>query len=211
MQILKQNLFKTAALLFASALLGAAIMVAIRFITYKSDTVHYHANFELYINGVRDEFGGPGYYEEVQNCTSDTADNPRTRVHMHNNVNNVVHVHAHGATWGQFFENLGYALSDTMVQTTNGVFVNGQNDGNLSFMLNGKPVEVVANQLIKNEDVLLISYGNDSKSAITKRYNAIPHDAHKDNERHDPASCAGSKPLTTWERLKTALGFKVAN
>jgi len=197
--------------LLIAIVVGAAVMVAIRFANYEPNTVHYHANFALYINGVRDEFKGPGFYEEVQACTSNESDNPRSRVHMHNNVNNVVHVHARGVTWGQFFENLGYALGDNVVETSDGVLVSTQDDSDLQFMLNGEPVDTAANRPIKNEDVLLVNYGNDDPSAIKSLYNALPHDAHEDNERHDPASWAGSKPLTFLERLKVALGFNSNN
>src|SRR5439155_147962 len=95
-------------------LFGLLLMVVFRFIVYKPNTVHYHANFALYINGQRDQFQGPGYYEEVTACMNNHSGDPKTRVHMHNNVNSVVHVHDDGATWGQLFANLGYTLSDTL-------------------------------------------------------------------------------------------------
>ncbi len=207
MEILKKNPVTAIVIVLASVLVGATIMVGVRFITYKPNTVHYHANFALYVNGVRDGFKGPGFYEEVQACTSNESDNPRSRVHMHNNVNNVVHVHARGVTWGQFFENLSYTLGDNTIETSDGVFVSAQDGSELQFVLNGEPVDTAANRPIKSEDVLLVNYGNDDTSTIKSRYDVIPPDAHKYNERHDPASCAGSKPLTFLERLKVALGF----
>jgi len=76
----------------ACLLLGAAVVLGIRFATYKVNSVHYHANFALYINGQREEFKGMGYYTEVEMCKLDTTMVPSERAHMHDNVNNVVHV-----------------------------------------------------------------------------------------------------------------------
>ncbi len=182
-------------------------MVAIRFITYDPHTVHYHANFALYINGQRDEFNGPGYYEEVQACMNNHSSDPKVRVHMHNNVNSVVHVHDAGATWGQFFANLGYNLSDTLVQTNNGTYISGVDGAKLTFMLNGQKVDDIANRLIGDDDVMLISFGNDDQAALQKQYDSIPKNADTYDHGHDPAGCVGSKPLTFGQRLKIAVGF----
>lgn len=51
--------------LAAGFLLGAIWLVALRYVTYKNDAVHYHANFALYINGQREEFKSFTYYEEI--------------------------------------------------------------------------------------------------------------------------------------------------
>jgi hypothetical protein len=190
----------------------------------KDETVHYHANFALYVNGVLDVFNGPGYYEEVQACNSDNLDDPRARVHMHNNLSHVVHVHDHAATWGAFFANLGYTLGDSVLTTGKGTYVNGA-DGQLSFILNGQKVDTVANRTIGNEDTLLIDYetksdstlGNEdtlpikyglkSDSTPQERYQAIIRDAHEHNTQYDPATCSGGQELTFTTRLKKALGL----
>ncbi len=187
--------------------LGVVVMIAVRFVAYKPKTVHYHANFALYINGQRDEFKGPGYYEEVTACMDNNSNDPKVRVHMHNNVNSTVHVHDNGATWGQFFANLGYTLSDTLVQTNNGTYISGVDGAQLTFLLNGKKVETIANKVIGDDDVMLISYGKEDQAALQKQYDGIPRDADTYDHGHDPAGCAGSKPLTFGERLKIAVGF----
>lgn len=97
-------------LVFIGFCIGVIGLMTARFIAYKSDNVHYHANFALYVDGTIDKFNGPGYYEEVQACTSENADNPRIRTHLHDENPSLVHVHAHTVTWGQFFTNLGYSV-----------------------------------------------------------------------------------------------------
>jgi hypothetical protein len=108
--------------------------------------------------------------------------------------------------WGHFFANLGYTLGDSLVKTDQGVFVDGQG-GKLTFMLNGKEVNGVANTLIKSEDVLLINYGNDDKATLEQRYDSIEKDAGEYNKRNDPSSCSGGKPLSFAEKLKHAIGI----
>lgn len=188
-------------------ILTALAFFGVRYLTAKSEAVHYHANFALYVNGVQDKFDGPGYYEEVTACGAENKNNPKERVHMHGQVNHVVHVHANAVTWGQFFANLGYTLGDKAVTTGQGTFVDGAG-GNLTFWLNGKKVDSVANRPIGDTDALLVNFGDQGGATLAKEYNAIPKDAAKEDAGKDPASCGGaSSKLTAGDRLKHALKF----
>ncbi len=187
-------------------LLGIFSFVAFRFISYKPDHVHHHANFALYIGGQRDEFKSFTFYEEVQACSA-SSDNPKNRVHMHNQENGIIHVHDAGATWGHFFANLGYGLTDKVLQTDEKVFIDDQDGNQLSFILNGKPVETVANQVIESEDALLINYGKDSSETLQQRYETVPNDAGEYNHKPDPSGCGAGAAPTFSERLKAALGL----
>ncbi len=188
-------------------LLGALVVVGIRFAAIKDDSVHYHANFALYINGQKDEFKSFTFYEEVQACTLNDPDNVKTRAHMHDQNSGLVHVHAHGVTWGQFFDNLGYTLGNKVVATDAGVFTDGQDTNKLSFILNGEPVQTIADRVIKSQDKLLINYGNDDDKTLQNRFNSVPADAAKANTTQDPAACSGSHKLTFTDRLKLSLGL----
>lgn len=192
-------------LLFISGLfLGAVILGAVHFFTVKQTSLHYHANFGLFINGKRDEFKSFTFYEEVQSCAGNELFNPKIRTHMHDNVNYVAHVHDSAATWGHFFANLGYTLGNDLIETDDGVFM--ENDQQkLTFLLNGKPVDTAANRTINNKDVLLISYGTSDDATLQQQYDTITQDAQKYNETADPAACSGTKPLTLSDRLKAAV------
>ena len=192
---------------FAGFLIGVLWLAAIRFVTYKSDNVHVHANFALYINGQRDNFESFTFYEEVNACSDDQDDNPKHRVHMHENVNNIVHVHDHAVTWGNFFENLGYGLTDNSVANDEEVFVDGQDGNELKFILNGEEVSDIANRAIASEDTLLVSYGKDSGDALQQKFIDINKNAGEYNTKNDPASCSGGEELTFWTRVKKAFGF----
>lgn len=201
--IMKKNL----AFLACGIILGVLLLVAVRFATLKSDKVHYHANFALYLNGEQDKFDGPGYYEEVQSCDAHDEDDALGRAHMHDRNNHMVHVHAHAVTWGAFFANLGYSLGDKSVETPKGVFVDGTNGNKLTLILNGEELDSVANAVIKTEDVLIINYGNEDADSLRKRINAIPRDARQANTEKDPSTCSGSQELTFGTRLKRAVGI----
>ncbi len=188
-------------------LVSFAVTTAVRFALIKDTTVHYHANFSLYVNGQEDPFKSFAYYEEVASCDSHQLDNPKVRTHMHDNNSHLIHVHAHAVTWGAFFDNLDYALGDTLIQTAKGVYVDGADGNKLTFTLNGEPVTNIANKVIQSEDVLLINYGKDTDATLKQRYNAIPRDAHKANVTKDPAACSGGHELTFWKKLKQAVGI----
>ncbi len=190
----------------AGVLVAALATTALRFALAKDESVHYHANFALYINGQRDEFKSFTYYEEVAACDAHAVDNPRVRTHMHDKENQLVHVHSAGVTWGHFFANLGYTLGDDLIATSDGVFITGDDGNKLSFTLNGQSVSSNANKIIGNEDTLLINYGKDSQDTLQQRFNDIPQDAKEANLIQDPAACSGGREFNTWNRLKQALG-----
>ena len=189
---------------FVAGLLWLSLL---RFLLVTSNEVHYHANFGLYINGQKEEFKSFTFYEEVQSCTEEGVDDPKSRVHMHNMEAGAVHVHDHAATWGHFFANLGYDLTNKSVTTDSGAFIDGADGKNLTFYLNGEVVSNIANRAIGNLDVLLINYGADNNDTIHSHYDEIPRSAAEHNEKTDPSSCSGGRPLTLTERAKRAVQF----
>jgi hypothetical protein len=192
--------------LVSGFVLGALWLVAIRFATFKDTRVHHHANFAVYVNGQKDEFKSSTFYEETAACSADEI-GPRTRVHLHDQKPGVVHVHDEGSTWGHLFANLGYSLGNETLQTDAGVFIDGQDDNKLTFYLNGRQVDSLANEVIESEDAVLINYGNDSEDTLKQRYDEIVKDAAEYNQKNDPSACTGTKPLTFGERLRKAVGI----
>lgn len=187
----------------AAFVLGALVILVIRFVSYQPDVVHYHANFAVYVNGAKEQFKGTRFYEETEatSCTLEKVATPAERAHMHSNVNDVVHVEDHLVTWGNFFQNLGWGIGDDYLKTTDKIYA-ADDQNKLSFMLNGKGVDSIANLIIKDEDKLLVSYGNESSDQLQNEYNSIPGTAHKYDLAQDPASCSGHKSTTTSERFK---------
>ena len=191
--------------LLASALLGAIWFVMVRAVLVDANGPHFHANFALYVDGEQELFDRGIFYEEVASCGSG-ADDPKTRVHLHDYVPDVVHVHDASATWGNFFENLGFTLGNNILYENAGTHVSGQT-GELSFILNGQPVQSIANKTIQSEDALLISFGNESAEELTSRYESIVRNAAEYNLKADPSACSGSQSVAYWDRVKLVLGL----
>lgn len=182
---------------------GAIAVVGARFATYEPVApVHYHANFAVYVNGVREPFTGMQYYEETaaEMCTLKPVDSPKERAHMHDTINSVVHVEDHLVTWGNFMQNLDWGLGDDYLKVLGGAIYTSGDQGMLSFVLNGKKVSSVADRIIQDKDRLLISYGDGTQ--LQQQFKAVPSTAAKYDNSKDPASCGtGHSGVTAADRM----------
>lgn len=181
-------------------LLGVLVTLAIRFATYNVQQTHYHANFAVYINGQREQFKGPQYYEEVSACSASGPIQPPQRAHMHDNINSVIHVHDNGVSWQQFFNNIGWTLGPNFIQDNQQNMYVEDSTNKLNIILNGQnltDLTSIANQVIHDRDRLLISFGNISNNALQKEYSSVPNTAKHYDESKDPASCAGQMSKVT--------------
>jgi hypothetical protein len=183
---------------------GAIAVIAARFILVEKQSTHYHANFALYVNGQKEEFSSFVYYEEVSACTDEYIDNPKSRVHLHDKVNNLVHVHDKAATWSHFFSNLGITFADGILFKSGFLFQDSQ-DTKFTYILNGNEVDSIADQVIGNGDSLLINIGDEDKDTVKDRYEQIIKNANEYNEKPDPSSCSGSNSESFSERLTRTL------
>lgn len=194
-------------MLLASGFIAASVIIlGIRWFHPAAKPVHYHANFAVYINGQRDDFRDPTYYEELLTCSAQEKMTVKERTHMHDNVNDVVHVHDRLVTWEQFFNNLDYSMGENFLATRTAVYV--KNDSaKVSYLLNGQPVASISNLVIGSEDRLLVSYGAETGADLTAQYKTIATSARHYNESHDPKSCSSGAPDPTgWrQRLKNLL------
>jgi hypothetical protein len=197
---MKSLLKSTWALLLLGAIIGMLVVFAIRFATYNVPQTHYHANFAVYLNGQREEFKGPQFYQEVAACTVHGTIQPAQRAHMHDDINSVVHVHDDAVTWQQFFNNIGWTLGPNFIQTDNGTTYTEDNTNKLNVMLNSQnltDLTNIANQTIKDEDRLLISFGDINAATLQQEYKSVPATAHHYDITPDPASCAGQMSHVT--------------
>jgi hypothetical protein len=197
-----KNLYFIAVLGF---IIGVLVVLAIRFATYKTpnaEKVHYHANFAVYANGQREQFKALNYYEEeaAASCSMNVAEeaqsSPMARVHMHDNINDVVHVEDHLVTWGNFFQVLGWGVGKDYLATRDAVYTSSD-QGQVSYVLNGKKVTDISNLVIGDQDKLLVNYGSQSTDQIQGEYNAIQNNAKKADTSKDPAACGGSATTKT--------------
>jgi hypothetical protein len=185
----------------AGAIIGILVLLIIRFFTYNPLRVHYHANFEVFINGQQEQFKDNFYYEsEGAACTAEGNITPPDRAHMHDHVNNVIHVHDHAVTYGQFFQNLGWYINPRFINTPSQLFL-ADDTHKVTFWVNGSEVPNIANQVIGDRDKLLVDYGTSSPTDLQREYKTVPSTAAYEDTHQDPASCSGSTPVTTHDRL----------
>jgi hypothetical protein len=179
-------------------LLGALVMLGVRFATYQlPEKTHYHANFAVYINGEQEKFASPKYYSEVALCSeSGKLTDPRERAHMHDNVYDVVHVHDNAVTWGMFFQNLGWVIDPSAISGGGNAYT-PDDQHKITFMLNGQKADTISQKVIKDEDRLLVSYGNGAGDELQKESKSVASTAHKYDITPDPASCSGGQRATT--------------
>ncbi len=177
-------------LVAASFLTGILWLVAVRFIVVNPEETHYHANFAVYINGQQVEFRDTTYYEEIAACSSEYENNPRGRVHMHEEVGDVIHIHDKRVTFGNFFQNIGWNVGDEVLETRDMVYQTA-GDTKLSYILNGVAIERIDNKVIGNMDKLLVSFGETSDNALKEQYARASSTAEEVNKKQDPASCSG--------------------
>lgn len=191
-------------LLVAGLLIGALTILGIRFATYKHEEVHYHANFVVYINGQREEFKDPAYYQPVEMCTLVKEITPPVRAHMHDNVSSVVHVEDNAVTWGQFFNNLGWNVGKNYIQTPDALYTSEVGNNKLHVILNGNDItgiNTITNMVIKDKDRLLISYGDSDEQTLNDQYKTVPEDAGKYDAEKDPSTCSGHEDATMRDRF----------
>lgn len=207
MKKLKKLYNKTLLISLIGALAGVAIVLGIRFATYQADSVHYHANFAVYINGQRETFSNPIYYTETACGGSDSSEmmTPYARAHMHEKVNDVIHVEDEAVTWGQFFDNLGWAVGLNFVQTSEGTIYAENGPNTLNIMLNGQDytgLSSIANMVIHDRDRLLVSYGDVNQRELQRQYKTVASTAAKYDTIQDPSSCSGNHGGTMQDRIK---------
>lgn len=189
-------------------IVGVLWFGSLRFLLVHPHETHYHANFAVYINGQREAFKSFTYYEEVAACTSDYANNPKGRVHMHGEVNDVIHVHDKRVTYADFFENINWSIGKDFIRTDTALLSNNS-DAQLMFMLNGERVDRVDNLIIGDKDRLLISYGPPSTD-LNEQYKSVADTAAEVDQKQDPASCSGLNgpgEESFRARLKRAIGL----
>ena len=132
--------------------------------------VHWHADFALYIRGERYDFG-------QERFVSDEEDELSENVHLHGARVSVVHVHREGTTWREFFDSLGFELTDQCLTTPEGEQFCDSEAERLSFVLNGVKLDALAFQDVTDIDRALLSFGSESDGELMQQYAQVSDEA----------------------------------
>lgn len=107
--------------------LGVGYFTYRSFLTPSNDHVHYHAGFKVYIDGSLQNYTEYKYMNFVPCSEHDEKKSKQEeqieKAHLHDGVGDVVHVHRHGALWGDLFKNIKVELDKGVVGYIDGVEV----------------------------------------------------------------------------------------
>lgn len=157
---------------------------------------HEHADFAVFLNGKKldltssefmtdkpctvlwDGFRGliqPAFAHEAEGLISEYSD----YLHLHSNIDTVMHVHKAGATYGQFFQSLGMILDDDYFQDHDGVKYQVDSEHDLRFFIDNQEVETLKDVAVRDLQRTLITYGakNRTKASIDAELVQITSDA----------------------------------
>lgn len=80
------------------------------------DKVHYHAGFQIYQDGELLDFSDPEFMYLGSCGDMGSSGSLRDKVHLHDRIGDIIHIHASGVTWSDMFQSLGLAEElDTIV------------------------------------------------------------------------------------------------
>lgn len=100
--------------LLGVALAGSLFLIRRNSPASPDETVHYHAGFQVYVDGVKQDFSDTKYMLITPcsaNPTKPVAEDPQLeKAHLHDGIGDVVHVEHSGATWGDLFQNMHYTF-----------------------------------------------------------------------------------------------------
>ena len=150
---------------------------------------HFHANFALYVNGERVDFSGDEFMEDVAGCSLSWKMLAKDRVHLHENNQDVIHIHDDGVSWGHFFTNIWYVFWESFLSTNEEEIYVVNEERKLYFILNDEQIDNPFNELINSKDKLLIVYGNEEPVELQTLYETVSDNAGEYNDKYDPGSC----------------------
>lgn len=115
---------------------------------------HEHAALLVRIFGDKFDFSVPAY--QIKSSW----------IHFEGQDGNTIHRHASGVALGYLFDTVKIKLTDKCFDFPNGRQFCSDDKYSLKFYINHKKVDDIRNYVIKNDDRILISYGNESPDKI---------------------------------------------
>ncbi len=127
----------------------------------REDKVDHKASFAIFTHGTFRVFTASMYHDRSPDVFIQ-ADNP-----------NIVHVKKSNVTWDDFFRTLPFKLTKECLITGGGeTFCSGQG-GILKFYLNGKRNDDLLKEVVRPNDRVLVSFGNEKESQIKNQLDGV--------------------------------------
>ena len=122
---------------------------------------HVHAAFAVKINGEKLNFSQPQYQVRSK------------YIHVENNDGNTLHRHATRVPVGEFFRSVGMNVTNNCFTLENKTRYCSNGTSNLEFYVNGNKTNSIANYVLKDNDRILIVYGNKNEMETQQDLDAL--------------------------------------
>lgn len=198
---------------YLSVLLTVAVVTV--FLTFRIPKVqetHYHANFAVFIDDKKLDFGHEKYMH-VKPCTGEINQEKHfgDRVHLHDKVGDVAHIHDTGVVWGELMMYLGVEVNQEFVMFENNKYPISKGK-ELVYYINGQRTGDFRISEIRNNDTLLIVLGDQlSNGNEDNRYvDYVKRLSNRSEEINNSSSLeAGGGAIETsfWRRVARVWGF----
>jgi len=124
-------------------------------------STHEHAAFKLFINNQTIDLSQPKY--QLQS----------TYIHFEGGDGDTIHKHATGVDIGFLFETMGMKFTSECFTMDNGTQYCNEGTNTLKFFVNGVINSMYNNYVLKDNDMILISYGAEEQQQIDEQLKAV--------------------------------------
>ncbi|MDW3625303.1 MAG: hypothetical protein QOK72_01565, partial [Nitrososphaeraceae archaeon] len=122
-------------------------------------SAHEHAAFLVKVNGKNIDFSQPKY--QVQS----------DYIHVENGDGTTLHRHATNVTFADFLKSIKMDIdkkNNCLVFTNGTEYCDDNNNNKLRTFINGNSTKSISDYILKNNDRLLVMYGNENDEQIAK-------------------------------------------
>ena len=131
---------------------------------------HVHADFKIYIGNEAIDLSQDEYMTTASKELSD-------HVHLHDGDGDVEHIHLEGVTFVEFLSTLGLTLTNTCLTYDEKEYCSDEDDGLSLYVNEEKYQEPIASYIPKDEDRILLFFGNITNVSIQTLLDSVTDDA----------------------------------
>jgi len=133
---------------------------------YSQDKVHVHSDFIVSLDGTTYDFTDDQYQSKPNRTL-------HAHIHLHDNNDKVIHRHDHDITIADFFNSLGFTLTDECVITDTGLEYCSNGEKKLQLYVNNQQISPFTSYVNQEEDRILLFYGKPGEPLLTDLLNNI--------------------------------------
>lgn len=131
---------------------------------------HIHADILMIINDEIIDTSDPKYMSSIEQILHPDA-------HFHDTSDDIMHLHAEGISLAEFYNSLGFTLTDTCISIPDNAAYCTNETSALILFVNGTSTTTIANYVPNDNDRILIYYGAPDADIIPNYLEQITDEA----------------------------------